>query len=130
MMHTMAVGLSISNINLSVSELDHEFHLHRFLGKNTSSVCELLVCYALNIRNKCYYVLPFTSQSKDGCLLGCVTIFPSGTPYPQYKGLFAGGHRINHDQAILGPLKIVPHACLIVQIYKLNYPKCKLKYYW
>lgn len=36
MMNTMAACLSISNINLSVSELDHVFHMHWFLGKNAS----------------------------------------------------------------------------------------------
>lgn len=88
--------LSISNINLSVSELDHEFHTHQFLGKNTSIVYKLFVCYALRIRNKCYYVPPFTSQGKDEPLLGCETMFPSGSPYSQYTRLFAGGHRFNH----------------------------------
>lgn len=62
----------------------------------------------------------------DLCL-AVVTMFPSGIPYSQYKGLFAGGHRINHDPAMVGPFKIVPHTCLIVQIHKLNYPKMQVE---
>lgn len=72
--------LSISNINLSVSELDHEFHTHQFLGKNTSIVYKLFVCYALRIRNKCYYVPPFTSQGKMNLCLAVRPCFPVAAP--------------------------------------------------
>lgn len=84
-MYTVAVCLLISNINLSVSELDCEFHMPWFVGESTSLVCKFFVCYALCIRNKCYYVLPFTSQGKDGFCLAVSPCFPVASPTHSIK---------------------------------------------
>lgn len=95
-MYTMAVCLSITKIYLTVSELDHEFHRHSPISWEKDILqSNIFVPYTLHIRNKSSDVIPSTSQGEDTSMIDCVTMFPSGMHYSQYKGLFVSSYKIS-----------------------------------